>query len=128
MGDTYHFGIKGYIIHITHILVGLWLIFIGYERIKDRQINEYNYHGLTLLGGALLVYFLIVSYKEWGNHWNYAFGVPNYVIFMTHLINAILFLGIGLKYINIGEIMSMYLIISGSLASAYHGHLMIYNH
>tara|TARA_E500000178_G_scaffold161209_1_gene160911 strand:- start:120 stop:506 length:387 start_codon:yes stop_codon:yes gene_type:complete len=128
MGDTYHFGIKGYIVHITHILIGLWLIYIGYEKIKEREIYEYNYYGLTILGIILLLYFLIVSYKEWGNRWNYAFGVPNYVIFTTHLINSLLFIGIGMKYIDIGEIMSMYLIVSGVLAAAYHGHLMIIKH
>ena len=30
---------------------------------KEREIDEYNYYGLTILGIILLLYFLIVSYK-----------------------------------------------------------------
>ena len=128
MGDTYHFGMPGSIIHISHILIGLWLVYIGYKRITDQEIKKYNYTLLTILGVVLFFYFIVISYKNIGKSWNYAFGIPNYVIFLTHLINAILFIGIGLKYISIENVISLYLIISGSLASLYHAHLMYVKH
>ena len=124
MGDTYHFGMPGWIIHSIHILIGLWLVYIGYKRITNQKIKKYNYTLLTILGIVLFFYFIVISGKNIGKSWNYAFGIPNYVIFLTHLINAILFIGIGLRYIDIGDIISLYLIISGSLAGLYHAHLM----
>lgn len=124
MGDTYHFGMPGWIIHISHILIGLWLVYLGYKRITDQPIKKYNYTLLTILGVVLFFYFIVISLKNIGKTWNYAFGIPNYVIFLTHLMNAILFVGIGLRYINIGDIISLYLIISGSIAFLYHAHLM----
>lgn len=125
MGDTYHFGVAKIIVHISHILIGLWLVYIGYQKITDEEIDDTQYNLLTGLGVILFFYFLAISYKEYGKVWNYAFGVPNYLIFITHLINSILFTLMGLKHIDIGKIMSLYLIISGSLAGMYHGHLML---
>lgn len=125
MGDTYHFGVAKSIVHISHIVIGIWLVYIGYKKITDEEIDDIHYHLLTGLGIILFFYFLVISYKEYGNVWNYAFGVPNYLVFITHLINAILFTLIGIKYIDIGKIISLYLIIAGSLGGLYHGHLML---
>lgn len=124
-GDTYHFGVAKIIIHLSHLLTGSWLVYIGYKKIIDEEISELQYNLLTILGSILFLYFVAISYKELGNVWNYAFGVPNYLIFITHLINAILFVLMGMKYLNISKIMSLYLIISGALAAMYHAHLMI---
>mgnify|MGYP003326171824 CR=1 FL=1 len=127
MGDTYHFGISKIIVHLSHIIIGAWLVYIGYKKITDDEIIDIQYHLLSVLGIVLFLYFLVVSYKEFGNVWNYSFGVPNYLIFITHIINAILFLLIGIKYINIGKLISLYLIIAGALGGMYHAHLMILN-
>lgn len=125
MGDTYHFGVSKIIIHSLHILIGIWLVYLGYKKITDKKLDDINYYLLTGLGIILFFYFLIISYKEFGNIWNYAFGVPNYLIFITHLINALLFIFIGIKFLDIGKIISLYLIISGSLGGMYHGHLLL---
>jgi len=128
MGDTYHYNIPGIVIHISHILVGLWLVYIGYMKITDKKLEEVHYKILLILGIVLFLYFLSITYKNLGKSWNYAFGIPNYVIFSTHLFNAILFILLGLKYITISNIISLYLIVSGSLAGLYHAHLMLVQH
>lgn len=124
-GDTYHFGVSKITIHLSHLLTGSWLVYIGYKRITDEEISDLQYNLLTILGSILFLYFVAISYKELGKVWNYAFGIPNYLIFITHLTNAILFVLMGLKYLKINKIMSLYLIISGALAAMYHAHLMI---
>ena len=128
MGDTYHYNIPGIVIHTIHLIFGVWLAYIGYKKITNQSISDYNYPILIGLGSLVIVYFIHLLYKNWNKKWNYAFGIPNYVIFLTHLINSILFIGIGLKYIDIGNIISLYLIISGSLAGLYHAHLMYVKH
>ena len=108
MSDTYHYNIPGIVIHISHILVGLWLVYIGYIKITDKKLEEVHYKILWILGIVLFLYFLSITYKNLGKSWNYAFGIPNYVIFSTHLFNAILFILLGLKYITISNIISLY--------------------
>jgi len=125
MTNTYHFGISKLIVHISHMIIGLWLVYIGYKKITNQIIHNFQYNLLILLGVILFIYFSIISYKEYGKIWNYSFKVPNYLIFITHLINAIIFILIGIKYLNINKIMSLYLIIAGSLAALYHIHLMV---
>ena len=128
MGDTYHFNIPALIIHLSHILIGLWLVYIGYKKITNNSINDLNYKLLIFLGFVLLIYFSIITYKNIGKSWNYAFGIPNWMIFMTHLFNALLFIAIGCKYIDITTPVGLYLVVSGSLAALYHAHLMLVQH
>jgi uncharacterized membrane protein len=128
MGDNYSFNIPKIIIHVAHILIGLWLVYIGYKKITNNSIDDMNYKLLWIMGIILLVYFIIVIYKNIGKYWNYAFGIPNWMIFTTHIINALLFIAIGFKYIDISTMLSLYLVVSGSLAGLYHTHLMFVNH
>ena len=127
MANTYHFGIAKIIVHISHIIIGLWLVYLGYKKITNQRLDNIHYNVLAVLGAVLFIYFLIVSYKEFGKKWNYAFGVPNYLIFATHLFNAVLFFLIGIKYLNINKLISLYLIIAGALGGMYHAHLMLFN-
>ena len=34
MGDKYHFNLPGSLIHLIHIITGLWFIYFGYFNIK----------------------------------------------------------------------------------------------
>jgi hypothetical protein len=126
MGNTYHFGIAKLIVHISHIIIGLWLVYLGYKKITNTELDNFQYNLLTGLGVVLFLYFTVVTYKEYGNKWNYAFGVPNYLIFLTHLINSVLFFIIGMRYLNINKLISLYLIIAGSMGALYHAHLMFF--
>lgn len=46
----YHFGISGLVIWITHILLGLYFIFLGYN-----LIDKVRKHGLILISLGVLM-------------------------------------------------------------------------
>lgn len=127
MNKTYHFNVPKILVNIIHIFFGVWITYIGYKTIKKEEINKINYNILLVFGILLLVYFPILIYKNFSDKWNYSFRVPNYAIFGVHIVNAIIFIMIGLKKIPIENLMSLYLIISGSMASLYHKHIIYYD-
>ena len=43
----YHFGIPGFLIWITHIIIGIFLAYVGYKIVFNKRIN--NNIGLLLL-------------------------------------------------------------------------------
>ena len=60
---------------------------------------------------------------------NYHFGVPGFVVWITHILSGILLIYVGYTNLNekhVDKITSLILIISGSLASLYHLHLWYY--
>jgi len=128
MGDTYHYNIPHLVIHIIHIVFGLWLAYIGYKRIIDKPIQEYNYYILIGLGSIVTLYFIHLLYKNLGKSWNYAFGLPNWLVQSIHISNGILLLLVGLKFLKINEIIALYFVVTGSLAGLYHAHLMFVKH
>lgn len=125
--DSYHFNIPKILINIIHIIVGVWIAYLGYKTIKNIKIEKYNYNILVFLGILLLIYFIYLFYKNINKIWNYSFAVPNFIVFGLHIINGILFILLGLKKIELKDLFSLYLIISGSLGALYHKHIIYYN-
>ena len=39
--DTYHYGVPGKLIWISHILYGLFFIYLGYRLLENKPINKY---------------------------------------------------------------------------------------
>ena len=128
MGDTYHYNVPGIVIHVIHLIFGVWLAYIGYKKITNQSISDYNYPILIGLGSLVIVYFIHLLYKNWSKRWNYAFGIPNYLIHIIHIINGILLLSVGLKILSMNNLVNMYFIISGSSAALYHLHLLVFKH
>jgi len=65
MGDTYHFGMPGSIIHINRILTGLWLVYIGYKLITNQKITKYNFIPLSLIGYSYILLFYSNIWKKY---------------------------------------------------------------
>ena len=137
--NTYHFKIPGWFIHLIHAIAGVWLLYIGYNQLKDISIHIINYYLLILIGLLVIIYFLILLKKNWKKKWNYAFEVPNWLIHIVHIINGIVLLLVGLnkldyidtnvfKKIIDNDIINIYLIGGGLLAGAYHAHLSFIKH
>ena len=124
MGDTYHYNIPHLVIHVIHIVFGLWLAYIGYKRIMKQPIKKYNYYILIGLGSIVTLYFIHLLYKNIDKSWNYAFGLPNWLVHSIHILNGLLLLFVGLKIITINEIIALYFVVTGSIAFLYHAHLM----
>lgn len=124
MSKTYHYNIPKRVIHTIHMVISIWLVYIGYKRVKNQEVDKTNYKILLLLGQLLIIYFSILLYKNYNRRWNYALKVPNYIIHLSHIVNGILFVLLGLKKIELKDILSLYIIIYGSMGGLYHLHLM----
>jgi len=128
MSGTYQYGMPGLLIHIIHIVFGTWLAYLGYKKITNQSINNYNYNILLVLGIIVVLYFIHLLYKNWGETWYYAFGLPNWLVQIIHVFNGIILIFVGCKVLDINKLVSMYFIVSGSLAALYHAHLMFIKH
>ncbi len=53
----YHFGVPGILIWITHILFGLYFMFLGYAMNKS---NPFKTHGIVLI----VLGFTMISYHS----------------------------------------------------------------
>ena len=123
---NYYFMIPGLYIHLQHILIGLYLIYIGYLKLTKKNYNKINDSVLYYLGLTVLLYFLYLTYKLWGNGFKYSLNVPKNIVFLLHIINGIAFMLIGSgKLDNYTEQCGLYLIIMGTLSLFYHVHLML---
>lgn len=62
---------------------------------------------------------------------NYHFGVPGIAIWLTHILSGLLLIYVGYLNLNkvcVNKIISLILIVAGSLASTYHLHLWYFNY
>ena len=50
--SEYHFGVPGIAIWLSHILFGLYFIYLGY---KLNSMEEYKIHGLVLFSVGILM-------------------------------------------------------------------------
>lgn len=116
----YAYGTPGWLIHLIHILVGIWLVYVGYMILTSKKINKVNIGILLILGIVMVAYQGWLWYKFPKK--NYSLGLPGWVVHLTHIINGILFILISKDYFN-KNFSGLYLIIMGSLAAAYHLHL-----
>ena len=128
MGDTYHYNVPGIVIHVIHLIFGTWLAYIGYKKITNQSISDYNYPILIGLGSLVTFYFIHLLYKNRNKTWQYEFGIPNYIVQIVHILNGLLLLFVGLKILNMNNLINLYFIITGSVAALYHLHLLYFKH
>ncbi len=124
----YYFMIPGLYIHLQHIVVGLWLVYLGYLKLTSKSYNKIQDKVLYYLGLLVLVYFLYLTYKLWDSKLKYSLNVPKSVVFLLHILNGLAFMLIGSgKLKKYAEINGLYMVIMGSLSLFYHAHLMLLN-
>jgi len=120
--------IPGLYIHLQHIVVGLWLVYLGYLKLTSKSYNKIQDKVLYYLGLLVLVYFLYLTYKLWDSKLKYSLNVPKSVVFLLHILNGLAFMLIGSgKLKKYAEINGLYMVIMGSLSLFYHAHLMLLN-
>ena len=63
--SPYHFGLSGIIVWVSHISIGLYLIYIGLSLINQKN-NSFLYNGifLILLGSIAVLYHIHLWYYE----------------------------------------------------------------
>lgn len=125
MTRYYTHSIPAYLIHLSHLSSGIWLSYIGYKNLIKEDIEEYHYSLLSFVGIILTIYFIYLTIKHIPNDFSYSLGINKYIILLLHIVHGILFILIGMKYIDMNDILSLYLLIIGSASALYHTHLMI---
>ena len=63
--ETYHFGVSGTVIWISHILMGLFFFYIGYKIINKKQIVLNDGIWLVIIGALGLVYHAHLMYNDY---------------------------------------------------------------
>tara|TARA_B100001059_G_scaffold132746_2_gene132832 strand:- start:5001 stop:5195 length:195 start_codon:yes stop_codon:yes gene_type:complete len=53
---SYHFGVPGYVIWTTHILVGLLFLYTGYTTYQKQKLPEYISVLYLILGVVVILY------------------------------------------------------------------------
>lgn len=132
--ENYSYNIPSKIIHLIHLIAGVWLLYIGYQRITNMKINKYHYYILTFLGIVVIINFSFLLSQS-NTDETYEFEVPKYIVHLSHILNGIIFALLGLNGINIihndifkHNFFNIYLIGGGILATAYHSHLLLIHH
>lgn len=85
--ETYHYNIPKYIIYIVHILVGIWLMFLGYKLTQKEKLLQYEKTILIVLGIVVILYQIWLWYKFPKD--NYSYNVPGWLIHLAHVFVGI---------------------------------------
>jgi hypothetical protein len=56
MPYTYHYNLPGYLVWISHILIGAFLLYLGYTVVNTHQIPTWSGTILIILGTLALFY------------------------------------------------------------------------
>ena len=63
--DTYHYGVPGKLIWISHILYGLFFIYLGYRLLENKPINKYISILLIVMGVMAILYHSHLWYNNY---------------------------------------------------------------
>lgn len=61
---SYSFGVPGYVVWTSHILIGLYLIYVGWTLQETKKIDKYSPIILIVLGTLAALYHAHI----WLNH------------------------------------------------------------
>lgn len=61
---TYHFGIPGYAVWVAHILIGIFLIYVGWALYDKKKIDKYSPIVLIVVGALAALYHAHIWYLE----------------------------------------------------------------
>lgn len=64
MTNTYHFGVPATLVWSSHILLGLYFIYIGYLLFEGKKINKYISISLIVIGILAILYHLHLWYNN----------------------------------------------------------------
>jgi hypothetical protein len=67
MTQTYHYGVPAKLIWTSHILFGLFFIYLGYRLLENKPINKYISILLIVMGVMAILYHSHLWY-------NYSYG------------------------------------------------------
>ncbi len=56
MTESYHYGISGPVIWLSHIIIGLFLTYFGYVSMKNVKLPDYVYISVIVIGVLAILY------------------------------------------------------------------------
>jgi len=59
---TYSFGVPGYAVWTLHVVVGAFLLYLGYLLYNHKQVNQSIVIGLIILGVLVMLYHAHLFY------------------------------------------------------------------
>ena len=62
--ETYHFGVPAVLVWLSHILIGLLLIYVAYLIIEGKTVNKWIGILLLLIGVIAALYHVHIWYTE----------------------------------------------------------------
>lgn len=56
MSSTYHFGVPGYLVWTSHILIGLYLVYVGWVLYDKKKLDKFTPIVLIVIGVLAFLY------------------------------------------------------------------------
>ena len=63
----YHFGVIGELIWLTHIILGIYFLYLGYKTINSQMLNQFDGVALLILGALMAMYHLHLMFLHYKN-------------------------------------------------------------
>jgi hypothetical membrane protein len=64
MSSTYHFGVPGYLVWTSHILIGFFLIYVGWILYEKKRMDKYTPILLIVVGVLAALYHAHIWFTE----------------------------------------------------------------
>ena len=119
---TYHYNVPKILVYLVHILVGIYLAYLGYTLTQGKKMARYAKIILITLG------IVVILYQSW--LWikfpkdNYAYDVPGWLLHLSHVLIGIYLIVLALLK-KPGPILGATTLILGAVQSLYMLHLWI---
>ena len=63
----YHFGVPGFLIWISHILIGILLSYVGYQLVFKKNVNHNIGLLILVIGIIAILYHVHIWYNHYGD-------------------------------------------------------------
>ena len=119
---TYHYNVPKILVYLVHIIVGIYLAYLGYTLTQGKKMARYAKIILITLG------IVVILYQSW--LWikfpkdNYAYDVPGWLLHLTHVLVGIYLIAIALLK-KPGPMVGAATLILGAVQALYMMHLLI---
>ena len=119
---TYHYNVPKILVYIIHIVVGIYLAYLGYTLTQGKKIPNYAKIILITLGAVVILYqsWLWIKFPKD----NYAYDVPGWLLHLTHVLIGIYLIVLALLK-KPGPILGAVTLILGAVQSLYMLHLWV---
>lgn len=124
---AYHFGVPNAVIYMSHIVTGLYLMYVGWTLNQKKELDRYSPYLLMVLGTVSMLYHTIIRATT-RRDVMYHFGVPQVAVLIGHLAVGVFLLYVGDTLYNKDHLdvySPIVLILMGFTAASYQMHIWL---